>query len=321
MYKCISPRILINIIIFFTFPFPSISLAEYLNFFSPKDDVNFHIKRAIDSSSESIDLTISDIKSREIAGAFVNAHNRGVSIQILFTKKEPIGNNSQLPYLLDNGIKAWVLEDKNINVDNFAIFDKRLLLGGSFHMDQEKYQNITFTDDKNSLQQYQMRFDGFANLNLSPAENFFSQHSNKKSWQETRQEEGIHTWKEEYPPPDNRFLAAKTVDLSFDDMYRLFGRDSNKSKAEQKRLWKEYKDKYVTWTGKISYVAWGLFTGNIMGVTHTGGNEVMVYIKDIYVNHVKRLHKGDSVTYRGRLGKRPNTFSGFKLREGEIMTR
>lgn len=321
MYKTISLKVVVNVIVFFAFSFTNIILAEYLSFFSPKDDVNFHIKRAIDGAMKSIDLAITDIKSREIAESFVQAHKKGVSVRILFSKKELIGNNSQLRYLLENGIKAWVLEDKSINVDNFAIFDKRLLLGGSFRMDQEKYQSITFTDDKNSLQEYQMRFDGFANLKLSPAENIFSQQSNQESWQVTSPQQSGQSWKEEYPPPDSRFLAAEMVDLSFDDMYRLFGRNSTLGRSEKKRLWKDYKGKFVVWTGKISYVAWGLVTGNVMTVTHTGGNEVTVNIKDIYVNHVKRLHKGDSITYRGRLAKRPKRFSGFKLRDGEVMTR
>lgn len=321
MYKTITSKILVNVIIFLVFPFSIVTSAEYLNFFSPKDDVNFHIKRAIDGSSESIDLAVSDIKSREIAEALVHARNRGVSIRILFSRKELIDTNSQLRYLLENGIKAWTLEDKSIKVDNFAIFDNKLLLGGSFYMDQEKYQNITFTDDKNSLQQYQARFNEFADLNLSPAENMVLQHSNEKPWPETRTQESGRTWKEEYPPPDDRHLPAETVDLSFDDMYRLFGRNSTLSRSEKKRLWKEYKGKYVTWTGKISYVAWGLLTHNIMGVTHTGDNEVTVYIKDIYVNHVKSLHKGDPITYRGVLIKRPKRFTGFKIKEGEVLSR
>ena len=310
MNKIISFKIFVKAIVFSFILLTSITFAADLNFLAPKDDVNFHVKRAIDRSSQSIDMAIVDVKSKEIAEALVLASKKGVAVRILFSKKKLIGNNSHLKHLLNSGIKAWILEDTSVNIDNFAIFDKRILLVGSFHLNQNKFQNITFTNDKNSIQQYQGRFDGFANLHLSPAENIFAQNHQEKSWGQ-----------EQRPSSENKYLSSEMVGLSFDDMNRLLGKGSNLGRSEKKRKWKEYKGRYVTWSGNISYVAWGLITGDVIGVTHTGGNEVVVNIKDEYGNHVKRLHKGDPVTYRGKLVKRPSRFTGFKVRDAEILTR
>lgn len=306
------------------FVFANITFGEYLNFFSPKDDINYNIIRAIDNTDETIDMAITDIKSKQIADAFVLAQNRGVSIRILLSNKKLISNNSQMKYLLENGIKAWVLEDTGIHVNNFAIFDKRLLLGGSFYMDQRKYQNSTFTDDKDILRDYQTRFDGFANLKLSLARNTFFKDSFDNRFEEPKPQKwdtgDTKRWDENFLPTE-KDVPGRMIDLSFTEMYNLFGKGSKLSKSEKKELWADYKGKYVTWTGKISYVAWGLMTGNIVGVVHDGSHEVTVNIKDAYVTHVKRLHKGDTLTYRGRLVKKPSMFTGFKIREGEILIR
>ncbi|MGR3176605.1 MAG: phospholipase D-like domain-containing protein [Candidatus Anammoxibacter sp.] len=310
MNKIISFKNFVKVIVFSFVLLAGITFAGNLNFLSPNDDVNFHIKRAIDKSSKSIDMAIVDVKSNEIAEALAHASKRGVAVRILFSKKKLIGDNSRLKHLLNNGIKAWILEDERVNVDNFAIFDKRILLVGSFHLDQNKFQNITFTNDKNSIQQYQGRFDGFANLHLSPAENMFLQNPQGKPWEQ-----------EQRLPNANAYSSSEMVGLSFEDMNRLLGKGSALGRSEKKRRWKEYKGRYVTWSGNISYVAWGLITGTIIGVNHSGGNEVVVNIKDEYANHVKRLHKGDPVTYRGKIVKRPSRFTGFKVRDAEILTR
>ena len=302
----------------------SVTFGEYLNFFSPKDDINFNIVRAIDNSGDTIDMAVTDIKSKLIGDALVLAQNRNVSIRILLSNKNLIGNDSLMKYLLENGIKAWILEDTTIHVNNFAIFDKRLLLAGSFYMDQRKYQNITFTDDKDILNNYQLRFEGFANLKLTPAKNIFFKDSRDNMFEETKPErlntDNKKQWDENFLPPE-RDVPGRMIDLSFAEMYKIFGKGSTLSKSEKKRHWGEYKGKYVTWTGKISYVAWGLMTGNIVGVIHEGGHEVTVNIKDAYVTHVKRLHKGDNITYRGRLAKKPTMFTGFKIRDAEILVR
>ena len=107
--------------------------------------------------------------------ALVQAAKRSVHVRILFSKKDEINSKSQIKYLLENGINAWILEDRSVDLNSFIIFDKKLLLVGSFSMDEEDFQSITFTDEQASLQQYQVRFDGFANLKLLPAKDLFSQ--------------------------------------------------------------------------------------------------------------------------------------------------
>ncbi len=303
----------LSILAFASFSISSLTFAEYLNFFSPRDDVNFHINRAINGASQSIDITVGDIKSKEIADALVLAAKRSVSIRILFSKKSEINSESKIKYLLENGINAWILEDSSVNLNNFIIFDKKLLLLGSFSMNQDDYQSITFTDDQDSLQQYQVRFEGFASLKLLPAKDMFSKQSSQSPGSAEQRKGNL-------PAFDSKLPAGAEINLSYEEMYKIFGKGSTVSKSERKRLWSEYKGKYVTWTGNISYIAWGLLSGNLMGVSHPiGKKDDTVYIRDSYVNHAKRLHRGDTVVYRGRLVKRPNRFNGFKIKDAEIL--
>lgn len=326
------------------------AFAESLNFYTPKDDVNYHIVRAINSCSRSLELTASDIKSNKIAQALVMAKNRGVYIRILLTKKQPLGNDSQLRNILGNKIEAWVLEDKNVHINNFGIFDKKLLLTGSFTLDNGQFQNITFSNDGPLLQSYIDRFEGFANFKLSSAQVLLSMNPQNDPWGgssfsgnqagELETNSG-NNWDQSNtqgnvsggsnPPPGNTWSgddsnshqinANGMVKYSFEEMNRLFGKNSTLSKSEKKRLWKEYKGKYVTWTGKITYVAWGLMSGNIIGVLHTGNNEVIVEINPAYVPRVKGMHKGDTITYKGILRKRPKRFTGFKIGNAEVVMR
>lgn len=304
----LSLNVVIISIVLFT---KSIS-AEYLNYFSPKDDVNFNIARAINGCSRSIDLAIPDIESGKIAEALIAARRKGVNIRILFTKKYP-GRNSQIKNILSNNIQAWMLDDQNVHIGNFAIFDKKLLLGGSFSFDGDKYQNVTFTNDAGLLQQYQNRFESFSNLKLTEATSTFQSSSSpaeNSSWDN----EGSGS-------TGSTQTSGEQSNLSFDEMNKLFGKHSTLSNSEKKHEWEKYKNKTVTWTGNISYVAWGLITGDIIGVVHGGEEEVTVNINSGYEMHVKKMHKGDSVTYRGRLVNRPKRFSGFKIKDAEILMR
>ncbi len=315
MFKNNSPKFVIAILAFF-FLFPCIKSgrSEILSFFSPQDDVNFHIVRAINGAGGSIDIVVSDVKSHEIAEALAGAANRGVKVRILLSNRKPISRETKLKAIMNNGVKAWILNDKSVVLDNFAVFDNKLLLTGSFSFDQADYQNITFANDRSLVQQYHSRFESFAGLSLLPAENALSQQSGGGgSWDAPSGSGG--QWDQQPSYGDN------AVDLSFEEMFRLFGRNSTLSRSEKKRLWKDYKGKTITWTGNISYVAWGIVTGDVIGVMHTGHNEVTVSIRKQYVSHVKKLHKGDNITYRGRLNKRPKRFTGFSIKGAEILTR
>ena len=307
-------KISLNILIFSFFSASSLTFAEYLNFFSPRDNVNFHINRAINGANQSIDITIGDIKSKEIADALVQAKKRSVTIRILFSKKGEINSKSQLKYLLENGINAWVLDDRSIDLNSFIIFDKKLLLIGSFSMDEKDFQSITFTDEQASLQQYQVRFDGFTNLKLLPAKNVFSEKPSQAIGKGDLLKDKIPSH------IANQVPAAQRINLSFEEMFKIFGKGSRVSKSERKNFWRQYKGKYVTWKGHIKYIAWGLFTGSIMGVSHPLGKDVIVYIRDQYEQNVKRMHKGDPIVYCGRLVKVPTLFNGFKLRDAIIIS-
>ncbi|MFQ5685446.1 MAG: phospholipase D-like domain-containing protein [Candidatus Scalindua sp.] len=91
--------------------------------------------------------------------------------------------------------------------------------------------------------------------------------------------------------------------ITFDEFNKIFGNKSKFTKLEKKRLWeKEYKGKYVSWTGKIGFKGGAIYDWNKVGIIHKG-SKVDVNLKFDYSkkDKVLNLKVEDVVTYTGRL--------------------
>ena len=91
--------------------------------------------------------------------------------------------------------------------------------------------------------------------------------------------------------------------ITFDEFDKIFGNESKFTKLEKKRLWeKEYKGKYVSWTGKIGFKGGAIYDWNKVGIIHKG-SKIDVNIRFDYSkkNKVLNLKVEDVVTYTGRL--------------------
>jgi hypothetical protein len=110
--------------------------------------------------------------------------------------------------------------------------------------------------------------------------------------------------------PQKQFL-----NITFDEFDKIFGNESKFTKSEKKRLWeKEYKGKYVSWTGKIGFKGGAKYDWNKVGMIHKG-NKIDVNLRFDYSKKYKVLHLKveDVVTYTGKLISLKGLLTSYRL--------
>src|SRR3972149_3619397 len=129
------------------------TLAETEVYFSPNGGIGDRLLRAINHTKATIDLAIFDFTSGELAGALLAAKERGVAIRIVADARQAQGKHSEIPWLLEKGIKVRLArgDGRGIMHHKFAIFDGRVLLTGSYNWtdsaERFNHENALALDD------------------------------------------------------------------------------------------------------------------------------------------------------------------------------
>lgn len=90
------------------------------------------------------------------------------------------------------------------------------------------------------------------------------------------------------------------------------------TESQKDRLWKEYKDKYIRWTGEVISRGKGRVSGLRMGIKNTEGTDVELVFADDKEDLVLGTDKGDKITYTGKLITRRGYILPYKLEDGNI---
>ncbi len=117
-------------------------------------------------------------------------------------------------------------------------------------------------------------------------------------------------------------IEIETVDglikISFEELDALFGRKNRMTESQKDKLWKEYRNRYIRWTGEVVSRGKGRVSGLRMGIKHTEGTDVEL----VFTNDKERLvlgtKKGDKITYTGKLVTRRGYILPYKLEDGNI---
>jgi phosphatidylserine/phosphatidylglycerophosphate/cardiolipin synthase-like enzyme len=152
-------------------PSPPIPPAIYKSevYFSPNGSVASHIIKAVNESISSIDLAIFDLTSDDIASSLEKAQKRGVKIRIIADSRQAKGAHSVIQSLIDEGLNIKIVHGigRGIMHNKFAIFDKKLLVTGSYNWTNNaehfNYENAVFISDPEIINQYQKEFDNIYN--------------------------------------------------------------------------------------------------------------------------------------------------------------
>lgn len=110
-------------------PFPASGTVEVL--FTPWDDAEGAIIRALDEARQSVHVQAFLLTSRSIAKALQEARARGVAVEVL-ADREMVrkGENSQIPQLAAAGIPVW-LETRYASAHNKVILIDALTARGT----------------------------------------------------------------------------------------------------------------------------------------------------------------------------------------------
>jgi len=108
------------------------------------------------------------------------------------------------------------------------------------------------------------------------------------------------------------------IEIPFHELDALFGRNNRMTESQKDKLWKEYKNKYIKWTGEVVSGGKGRVSGLRMGIKHTEGADVELVFSNDKEDLVLGTSKGDKITYTGKLITRRGYILPYKLEDGNI---
>ena len=109
-------------------------------------------------------------------------------------------------------------------------------------------------------------------------------------------------------------------DITFEEIEQLFGIKSKLTTLQKKELFKDYKGKWVEWTGQVrsSSDSWGSLTMSFRHQLSTWTSDVTVYFPKSAKNALMQLEEDKWVTYQGKLDDYGELL-GHTLKEGKII--
>ena len=102
-------------------------------------------------------------------------------------------------------------------------------------------------------------------------------------------------------------------DVSFEQVNRLFGIDSNLTELQQDAMWEDFRDQCVEWTGELAHVDRGMFGGIQIGMKHlstTFTYDVSLSAPNSQTDYFMAWQQGQSYTYQATLRSPPGGLFG-----------
>ena len=105
------------------------------------------------------------------------------------------------------------------------------------------------------------------------------------------------------PESESKDSTEGKTDTSFDDLNKIFGKDSSLTNTQKEEQWDNYKGKYITWQGVVTYKGVGTNDWKRIGISHKAGTNAELIFDDDKKSIIKMVNNGDSITYTGKLAK------------------
>jgi phosphatidylserine/phosphatidylglycerophosphate/cardiolipin synthase-like enzyme len=126
--------------VFFIIIINSPAIAEPINststadvFFSPNGGATEAIVKDINSADREILVQAYSFTSQPIAKALIDAHKRGIKIEVVLDKSQTYGKYSSADFLSHAGIATYVDYKHAIAHNKIMIIDRSTLITGSFN--------------------------------------------------------------------------------------------------------------------------------------------------------------------------------------------
>ncbi len=126
--------------------------------FSPQGGCTETIVREIDAAQSSILIQAFSFTSVPIAKAVVEAHKRGVHVEVILDRSQKTEKYSEADYLHNSGLPVLVDSEHAIAHNKVMIIDGRTVITGSFNFtkqaEQSNAENLLVIRDKFLADQY-----------------------------------------------------------------------------------------------------------------------------------------------------------------------
>ncbi|MCA9088315.1 MAG: endonuclease [Planctomycetaceae bacterium] len=131
--------------------------------FSPGDGPRLRIRRLLDQSRESVDICVFTITDDLLTEAIIAAVKRKVRVRIITDDYKSGDTGSDIERIRNAGAEIRFDCSPHHMHHKFAIFDRRVLLGGSYNWTRSaakgNEENVIVTDDGNLLRSFSRLFD------------------------------------------------------------------------------------------------------------------------------------------------------------------
>lgn len=131
--------------------------------FSPGEECRNTILRLIDEAKHNIDICVFTISDNILSEAIVKSHLNGRHIRILTDNEKTHDRGSDIQYLGEQGIEIREDSSSDHMHHKFAVFDKSILLNGSFNWTrsatERNYENVAVNYHPTLVNAYQLKFD------------------------------------------------------------------------------------------------------------------------------------------------------------------
>jgi phosphatidylserine/phosphatidylglycerophosphate/cardiolipin synthase-like enzyme len=126
--------------------------------FSPRGQCTDAIIKELNKAKNSVLVQAYSFTSFRIAEALVNAHKRGVKVEVILDKSRKNEKKSSAPFLSAGGIPVKIDTTRGIAHNKIMIIDDEIVITGSFNFtkraEKENAENLLIIRDKKLAEKY-----------------------------------------------------------------------------------------------------------------------------------------------------------------------
>ena len=132
-------------------------------YFSPNGGCQQAVISEIKTATQTIDIAMYYLSSRQIAQALVLASKNNVQVRLVLDQSQEIESASKSGYLIKHGFEVRYHLGFGLMHNKFAIIDGKKLITGSFNWtltaEERNEENLLIINDQGVIEKYKMRFD------------------------------------------------------------------------------------------------------------------------------------------------------------------
>lgn len=126
--------------------------------FSPRGGCTAAVVKALDGAKETVLVQAYSFSSTPIAQALVDAHRRGVAVQVILDKSQLTEKYSSIGILAAAGIHVLIDEKHKIAHNKVMVIDSRTVITGSFNFtksaEEQNAENLLVIQDEELAKTY-----------------------------------------------------------------------------------------------------------------------------------------------------------------------